>query len=56
MSNLPAHNQSRAVAYSPELKHLAVADNKGIVTIREIDWNAVDARTPKSLDNVKKTL
>ena len=56
MSNLPASNQSRCVVYNAALQHLAVADNKGHVTIREIDWNAVDARTPGSLDNVKKTL
>lgn len=56
MSNLPANQQSRCVVYNDTLKHLAVADNKGIVTIREIDWAAVDARTPGSLDVVKKTL
>lgn len=56
MSSLPASNQSRCVVYNADLKHLAVADNKGLVTIREVDWAAVDARTPGSLDNVKKTL
>ena len=56
MSSQPANCQSRCVAYNDTLKHLAVSDNKGIVTIRDIDWTAVDARTPGSLDNVKKTL
>tara|TARA_B110000285_G_C15089818_1_gene598419 strand:- start:413 stop:1204 length:792 start_codon:yes stop_codon:yes gene_type:complete len=56
MSSQPAHCQSRCVAYNDTLHHLAVSDNKGIVTIREVDWAAVDARTPGSLDNVKKTL
>jgi WD40 repeat protein len=35
---------------------LAVSNNKGIVTIREVDWALVDARESGSLDNVKKTL
>lgn len=35
---------------------MAVSNNKGIVTIRDIDWNAVDAGTPGALDNVTKTL
>ena len=56
MSSQPANCQSRCVAYNDTLKHLAVADNKGHVTIRTIDWAAVDARTPGSLDQVKTTL
>ena len=56
MSSQPANCQSRCVVYNDTLKHMAVADNKGIVTIRELDWAAVDARQPGSLDVVKKTL
>jgi WD40 repeat protein len=56
MSSQPANCQSRCVAYNDTLKHMAVADNKGIVTIRDLDWAAVDARQPGSLDQVKKTL
>jgi len=56
MSSQPAENQSRCVAYNPQKSQLAVANNVGIVTIRDIDWAAVDAREAGSLDNVKKTL
>jgi len=56
MSSQPAECQSRCVAYSKALNHLAVSNNKGIVTIREVDWAAVDAGTPGALDNIKKTL
>lgn len=35
---------------------MAVANNKGIVTIRLIDWAKVDARVQGSLDDVKYTL
>lgn len=56
MSSQPATCQSRCVAYNSALKHLAVADNKGLVTIREVDWALVDARDPAGLNNVKKTL
>lgn len=56
MSSQPAGCQSRCVTYNSALNQLAVANNKGIVTIREIDWAAVDAGTPGALDNVKKTL
>jgi len=35
---------------------LAVATNTGLVTIRELDWAAVDKRDAGSLDNVKHTL
>jgi len=56
MSSQPAECQSRCVAYSLTLKHLAVAGNTGIVTIREIDWAKVDAREPGSLDTVKYKL
>lgn len=56
MSSAPAYCQSRAVAWSSRLGHLAVANNVGTVTIREVDWNAVDQGIPGSLDNVKKTL
>lgn len=56
MSSQPADCQSRCVAYNHSLKHLAVADNKGIVTIREIDWEKVDNCEEGALDNVIKTL
>mmetsp|Transcript_585 Transcript_585/g.625 ORF Transcript_585/g.625 Transcript_585/m.625 type:complete len:262 (+) Transcript_585:1524-2309(+) len=36
MSSLPADKQSRALAYEPWAKHLAVATNTGLVTIREV--------------------
>jgi len=35
---------------------LACSDNKGKVTIREVDWAKVDAREAGSLDVVKKSL
>lgn len=54
MSSQPPECQSRAVAYCKELKHLAVSNNLGIVTIREVDWAKVDAREAGSLDNVIK--
>jgi WD40 repeat protein len=53
MSSQPPDCQSRCVAYNAKLKHLAVAGNMGIVTIREVDWAKVDAREKDSLDNVK---
>lgn len=56
MSSQPPQNQSRSVAYNSATQQLAVANNKGIVTIREIDWNAVDNGTPGALDVVSKTL
>jgi WD40 repeat protein len=56
MSSQPAECQSRAVAYDKTLKHLAVAGNTGLVTIREIDWAKVDAREPGSLDKIKYKL
>ena len=56
MSSQPAKCQSRCVAYNHKLGHLAVADNTGIVTIRKVDWDAIDSNTPGSLDNVEKTL
>lgn len=34
MSSCPSDEQSRAIAYTPDLKHLAVANNDGQVTIR----------------------
>lgn len=56
MSSQPADCQSRCVAYCPQKGHLAVADNKGKVTIREIDWAAVDGGVPGALDKVIKTI
>jgi hypothetical protein len=38
MSSQPPNCQSRCIAYSHELGHLAVSDNNGLVTIRELDW------------------
>ena len=38
------------------LKHLAVAANNGIVTIRDIDWAQIDKKQAGSLDRVKTTL
>jgi hypothetical protein len=50
MSSQPASCQSRCVAYNAKHGHLAVSDNKGLVTIRNVDWKQVDARAPGSLD------
>jgi len=50
MSSEPPNCQSRCVAYNPKHKHLAVSDNKGLVTIRTVDWSQVDQRAPGSLD------
>ena len=55
MSEQPSLCQSRAIAYCPKLKHLAVANNTGIVTIRLIDWKKVDSKEKGSLDDVKFT-
>lgn len=56
MSSQPAECQSRCIAYSAALGIFAVADNKGAVTIREINWQEVDQGQAGSLDRVKKTL
>lgn len=56
MSSQPANCQSRCVAYSHALKQMAVSDNKGVVTIRDVDWAAIDKRASGSLDQIKKTL
>lgn len=42
MASTPPDCQSRAVAYCVEKQHLAVANNLGIVTIREVDWEKID--------------
>ena len=39
-----------------ELNHLAVASNTGVVTIREVNWDSVDAGEPGALDKITKTL
>jgi hypothetical protein len=39
MSTQPAQCQSRCVAYNSATKQLAVSNNKGVVTIRDIDWD-----------------
>lgn len=56
MSSCPADEQSRAIAYDPELKQLAVANNDGVVTVRSVDWDKVDARDSAGLDNCIKTI
>ena len=56
MSSQPPECQSRCVAYCPSLNHVAVANNKGVVTIREVDWALVDQRNPEGLNKVKHTL
>jgi WD40 repeat protein len=56
MSSQPAECQSRCVAFNVTLKHLAVAGNTGIVSIREVDWAEVDARKKGALDNIKYKL
>jgi len=37
-SKEPPEKQSRALAYQPEMNHLAVADNTGCVTVREVSF------------------
>ena len=54
MSSQPSVCQSRCVAYSSDKKQLAVADNEGGVTIRDINWADVDACKPGSLDGGEK--
>lgn len=54
MSSQAPPCQSRCVAYSAALKHLAVAGNTGIVTIRTVDFAKVDAREAGSLDVIHK--
>jgi len=54
MSSQPPECQSRCVAYNASLKHLAVAGNTGIVTIRNVDWAKVEAREAGSLDVMHK--
>ena len=56
MSSEPAECPSRCVAWSSKLKHLACSNNKGRVSIREVDWAKVDAREAGSLDVEKKSL
>lgn len=56
MSSEPSDQQSRCVAYDHELGHLAVSNNEGEVTIREVDWKKVDAGDPEGLNNVIYTL
>lgn len=56
MSSAPPDEQSRCIAYDPELKHLAVANNEGKVTIREVDWNKVDKLDSAGLDNCVKEI
>lgn len=38
------------------MQHLAVADNKGVVTIRRINWDNVDQGYPDALNDVFKTI
>jgi WD40 repeat protein len=55
MSSQPAKCQSRCITYNQNLKHLAVADNTGIVTIREIDWDRVDKGEAGALETLRKS-
>lgn len=56
MSSQPAECQSRCVAWSSKLNHLACSNNKGKVSIRVVDWAKVDAREAGALDVEKKSL
>lgn len=56
MSNQPHECQSRALAYNKANGHLAVANNMGLVTIRELDWGAVDAGKEGCMMDVKNKL
>ena len=53
MSSQPAECQSRCVAYCAEKGHLAVSNNNGIVTIREIDWKLIDEGDSIGINSVK---
>lgn len=52
MSTLPAQCQSRCLAYLDSKKHLAVAQNTGLVTIRQVDWDLVDKGDNDGLNKV----
>ena len=51
MSMEPPENQSRALAWNSKLNHLAVANNLGQVTIRQVKFERVS-----DLNNVIKTI
>lgn len=55
-SSQPSSNQSRCVTYNKTLKHLAVANNDGVVTIRALDWDQIDSGDATSIDTVFKKL
>jgi hypothetical protein len=44
MSSAPEECQSRCITFNQSLKHLAVAANNGVVTIRDIDWSQIDKK------------
>lgn len=44
------------MSYLDSKKHLAVANNCGVVTIRLVDWDKVDSGDNSGLNNVIKTL
>lgn len=56
MSSQPPEAQSRCLAYLDSKKHLAVANNVGRVTIRDIDWAQVDSGDSTGLNNVINVL
>ena len=56
MSSQPAECQSRCVAYCVEKGHMAVSNNVGIVTIREVDWQLIDEGDSIGINSVKCTL
>ena len=56
MSSQPPECQSRCVAYCVEKGHLAVANNTGIVTIREVDWKLIDEGDSIGINTLKITL
>jgi len=56
MSSQPPECQSRCVAYAKSLGHMAVANNTGIVTIREVDWKLIDEGDSIGLNTLKITL
>ena len=37
LSSEPPHKQSRALAYSAALHHLAVANNEGTISVRQVN-------------------
>jgi len=55
MSSQTSNCQSRSIVYNDSLKHIAVADNTGQVTIREVDWDEINSGKSDKLNTVRYT-